>query len=190
MKTSVHLDELSLALSKAQGEIGNPEKSRQGHHYSYADLAQVLEIGRPVLSKHGLSVVQLPSYDCESGHVTVTTRLLHSSGQWIEGDMSIALERPKNLSVEQAAGKTVTYLRRISYAAAVGVYQQDTDGSNNGVEAVPVVESAVDSKEAEMLRKAATSDELASLWQGFSNEQRKELSPVFGQEKKRVAANG
>ncbi len=127
MRTSESLANIGAALSAAMGEIENASKDRAGFGYKYADLAQVLEIARPVLAKHGLSVIQAPHN--EGGGVAVTTRLLHASGEWVEETLIMPVEVTKNLSVAQASGVVITYARRYSLAAFLGIAQEDTDAA-------------------------------------------------------------
>ena len=60
---------------------------------------------------------------CIRDRSTIVTRLLHSSGQWIEGETAV---RAKDDSA-QAMGSAITYARRYGLAAMVGVYQTDDD---------------------------------------------------------------
>jgi hypothetical protein len=116
---------LAAALAKAQGEIENATKNAKNPHFksNYADLAEILNTARPVLARHGIAVVQSPSY--EQGEVQLATLLLHSSGEWIRG-ISAA---PATKQDPQGVGSAVTYLRRYSLAAFVGIAQEDDDGN-------------------------------------------------------------
>lgn len=122
---SEQINELATALAKAQGEIENASKNSVNPHFKnkYADLAEVLNTVRPVLSKHGLAIVQTVSY--QDGLVSVTTILMHSSGQYI-GDTASA---PVPRLDPQGVGTATTYLRRYSLAAFCGVAQEDDDGN-------------------------------------------------------------
>ncbi len=128
MKTSDNINELATALSKAQEEIHNPSKSADNPFFKsrYADLAEVLSVVRPAFSAQGLSFIQMP-FTSESGNAGVTTRLMHSSGQWMEESIDIPLQSTKNIA--QETGKTITYLRRYALASFAGVAQEDNDGN-------------------------------------------------------------
>ena len=121
---------LFLALSKAQGELTNVEKKHEGYQgrYKFADLGQVLDIIRPVFAKHGLAFTQLIG-DATDGRVSVTTMLLHESGQTLETTSSMALHKQAGLSDAQAAGSIITYLRRYQITAMAGIAQEDTDAA-------------------------------------------------------------
>ena len=128
MRTSENIAALAAALSKAQAEIQDPIKDTDNDFFksSYANLHTVLSAVRPVFGEHGLSVIQLPCGD--GGNVGLVTRLLHESGEWIEGDaLSINIGNAKNPA--QAAGAVITYLRRYALSACAGVFQADDDGN-------------------------------------------------------------
>ena len=125
MEMSESLTELGVALSKFQGEVNNVSKDKSGYGYKYADLAQILDVVRPLLAKHGLSVVQMPGKS-DSG-VTVSTMVLHSSGQWVKSETQLPMDTAAKMSAAQAAGSVITYARRYALAAALGIAQEDDD---------------------------------------------------------------
>jgi hypothetical protein len=124
MDTTKATPELVAALAEAQGEIENASKNAANPHFrsKYADLAEVLNTVRPVLSKHGLSLVQSTGFNGEL--VTVSTVLGHKSGCLI---FSEAACKPAK-SDAQGVGAATTYLRRYARAAMTGVAQEDDDG--------------------------------------------------------------
>jgi hypothetical protein len=126
MKTSPEINELAAALSKAQGEFENAKKDSENPFFNshYADLAACIDVARRPLSANTLAVVQSPSL-VENGYVRMTTRLLHSSGQWIESELDAL---PKD-SGPQSVGSVVTYLRRYSLCAMIGLAAEDDDGN-------------------------------------------------------------
>jgi hypothetical protein len=92
----------------------------------YASLASVISESRPVLAKHGLSVIQIPTNDAEE--VFVSTSILHSSGERIDcGSMHLSIGDEKGKSRAQVLGSIVTYLRRYAWACALGIYAGDDD---------------------------------------------------------------
>lgn len=125
MLKSDEIDKLSSSLSKLQGEITDAHKDKKGYGYNYADLSQVLDIARPLLAKHGLSVTQL--LYSEEERMGVETCLLHESGQWLSSSASMMVERSKGMSLAQSAGSVITYLRRYALAAMIGICQTDND---------------------------------------------------------------
>jgi hypothetical protein len=121
---SENIGELAAALAKAQGEVGTVTKDSANPFYknSYASLAAVWEATRPILSKHQLSVVQMPSSD-ERGYY-VETQLMHSSGQWIRSRtyMKPAKDDP------QGIGSLISYARRYALQAVTMICPDDDDG--------------------------------------------------------------
>lgn len=126
MNKTDSIAELAKALAKAQGEIENASKNAANPHFKskYADLAEVLNTVRPVFSLHGLSVLQMPSFD--GGIASVETMLMHTSGEWISNTCSA----PVSKNDAQGVGSAITYLRRYSLAAFAGIAQEDDDGNS------------------------------------------------------------
>lgn len=125
MKTSENIGDLAAALAKAQGEIESAHKDSANPFFKskYADLASVWDACRIPLSKNGLAVVQMPRAD--GATVTMVTRLVHSSGQWIEGELSAVAKDDG----PQSIGSIVTYLRRYMLQSVTGVAPDDDDGN-------------------------------------------------------------
>lgn len=126
MIKSESIKELATALAKAQAEIENASKNANNPHFKsrYADLAEVLNTVRPVFSKHGLAVMQMPSFS--DGVASVETLITHSSGEWVANIASA----PVSKQDAQGVGSALTYLRRYSLAAFAGVAQEDDDGES------------------------------------------------------------
>jgi hypothetical protein len=124
---SEQINELATALAGAQAELENASKSSNNPHFKskYADLAEVLNTVRPVLAKHGLSVAQFPGYSHEHKVVAVETVLMHKSGQYLSGTVAAPVTKPD----AQGVGSAITYCRRYSLAAVVGIAQEDDDGN-------------------------------------------------------------
>jgi len=145
-RTSPELDAIAKALVEAQMRITGAKESGNNPHFrsSYATLEDIWAACREPLTSNGIAVLQFPGYDPGCDMVTLTTRLQHISGQWIE---HTAGARPEK-SGPQPYGSLTTYLKRYSLAAAVGVVTEDDDGnaghehtsvkaSTNGHEAKP-----------------------------------------------------
>ena len=125
MTTSAEINELATALALAQGQMGAASKDADNPHFKsrYADLASIWSACQGPLTSNGLCVVQSPS--SEGSNVTLTTRLLHKSGQYMESTLTSSAGRGQG---PQAVGSTITYLRRYALAAMVGVVTDDDDG--------------------------------------------------------------
>ena len=127
MKTSETINELAGALAKAQATMGNAHFNRTNPHFKskYATLSSIWDACREPLTKNGLSVVQSPCSSGEEGYIGLATTLLHSSGQWMRDTVFVRLAKDD----PQGAGSGLTYLRRYSLAAFVGVCPDDDDGN-------------------------------------------------------------
>jgi hypothetical protein len=166
--TSPEINSLAEALAKAQGVIQtakfdgvNPFFSTKERQAKYATLAQVWESCRKPLSDNGLCVVQ-PVDVCEAG-VTIRTRLIHASGQWIESALTMPVEK-KNA---QGVGSAITYGRRYGLSAMVGIVADEDDDGNAAAVAAPVEEVKPKSA-ARQVAKAhgmKTGDEIKPTWE-------------------------
>lgn len=133
MTTSESIDEIATALVAVQSEIVNVTKGSQAQYGSYASLEDVLDAVRPALTSKGIAVLQSPGMNPEAALVTVTTRFVHSSGQWLEGVACSPFGDGRGgQSAAQQVGSTITYLRRYALAAMVGIGQADNDGTIRG----------------------------------------------------------
>jgi hypothetical protein len=130
MKTSETINELAAALAKAQAELNSAKKDSRGHGYNYSDLASVIEEARKVLPKHGLSFSQLVG-DGDGDRVSVNTILLHSSGQFISSEATIKIPDMRGVNDTQKAGAGLSYLRRYSLQAILGMASEDNDASTD-----------------------------------------------------------
>jgi ERF superfamily protein len=129
MTTSEQIGELAAALAQAQGEMEGAKKDAANPYFKskYADLASVREACMPSLNKHGIAVLQSPTTEplADGGvFVSVETRMLHSSGQWMSGIVSAAAKDGS----PQAVGSCITYLRRYSLQSFASVAPEDDDG--------------------------------------------------------------
>lgn len=126
MTHSEQINEIAKALAVAQGVIKGAKKDSENPFFKskYADLAAVSDACRMPLSNAGIAVVQAPA-STEDGRVSVTTMLVHSSGQWMAETLTV---KPKDDGA-QAMGSVITYLRRYSLAAFAGVAPEDDDGN-------------------------------------------------------------
>jgi len=117
---------LAASLAKAQAVIEGAVKAKPNPAFKtkYADLSSVWEACRNALTSNGLSVVQSPGHLSE-GRMEMTTMLLHASGEWMRGSLTIPLGKVD----AQSYGSAVTYGRRYALAAFVGVAPDDDDGN-------------------------------------------------------------
>lgn len=151
LETSAAIGQIAAALAATQAELESVPKERRAkidgkssYSYSYASLADALDIARAPLSKAGIAIIQSPALDSietttqdeRSGEVrtmrstvvVVTTLLAHSSGEWIRSSLTM---RPTQ-STPQGIGSAITYARRYALLAILGM---TTDDDDDGAEA-------------------------------------------------------
>ena len=126
---SQEINELALALSLAQAEMQSAIKDKVNPFFKskYADLGSVWDAARPVLGKHGLCVMQ--TTEMQGDKIVMITTLAHSSGQWIKSHLPLFLSKMDS----QGIGAAMTYLRRYSLSALVGVVCDDDDDGETAV---------------------------------------------------------
>lgn len=128
------IGELAKALCKCQGEMKAAVFNGHNSYYKsdYADLNAVWDACRAALQAAALAVCQTfePS---QSDHcIDVVTTLMHDSGEWISGRLTVPYGTGKDHAVKvdpQGMGIGITYGRRYALAAILGIISdQDTDG--------------------------------------------------------------
>ena len=127
------IGDLAGALAKAQGDMDNVGKGKEGYGYNYADLASVMDAIRKPLSENNIAYSQSHYTVMKpNGKLYVGTQLLlmHSSGEWIKSTLEIPVPQMKQLQPAQLIGVVATYARRYLLQAAVGLASEDTDGVN------------------------------------------------------------
>tara|TARA_R110000751_G_scaffold56602_1_gene120605 strand:- start:351 stop:947 length:597 start_codon:yes stop_codon:yes gene_type:complete len=124
MKTSNEINEIAKALSLAQSEMSGATKQSTNPFYksNYSDLASVMQAISLPFSAHGLCFVQ--GAEANEQRVSVTTRIIHTSGQWLEA----TTELPPTKADAQGWGSAITYAKRYGLQALCGVPSVDDDG--------------------------------------------------------------
>jgi hypothetical protein len=140
MKASATIKELATALAKAQSEFGSVErghtakvKTRSGgdYEFNYADLASYLSACRVPLANNGLSFLQEAKVNGDL--VSVTTLLLHASGESIEAEpftLKVVGQGEDKTVTPQVIGSGVTYARRYSLSSLIGMASEADDDGN------------------------------------------------------------
>lgn len=114
--------DLPCTLGKdADGQIGS-------RGYRYLTLDKLIAETRPILQKHGLAIVQAPSF-AERGEAgampTLRTILLHA-----ESEFGMYFDTPLYLidKTMQGLGSAITYARRYAWQSVLGIAaEEDTD---------------------------------------------------------------
>lgn len=162
MKKSENIAELALALSMAQSEMQNPKFDSKNPHFksSYASLASGRNAIVPVLSRHGLSILQDVT-TTENG-VTCSNLLMHKSGQWIETEGITVFVDKQNA---HGIGSATTYARRFSLMALACVVGDDDDDGNAAVQPSQAAQPVqVNQEFKKAISEAETLDALVEIW--------------------------
>jgi hypothetical protein len=126
VQQSETIGKLAEALAKAQGEMPAIPREKENPYFKskYADLADIVRVTGPVLSRHGLAVVQLPGY--YDGVEVLVTTVMHSSGEWMRESMPLILSKRD----AQGMGSAITYARRYALSAAINIVTDEDDDGN------------------------------------------------------------
>lgn len=128
MNQSEKINELAAALAPALGRIKNIAPDKEGgttYRYKFLSLPALTKHVREVFKDVGVAFTQ--ETISEGSSIGVTTRIVHLSGQWLEyGPLMFHVQ-----GGPQDAGSALTYARRYSLAAAVGLAaDEDDDGAS------------------------------------------------------------
>lgn len=138
---SESISQMAKDLVKAQAGITGVAKDGSNPIFrsKYITLDSILLAVRPVLSQCNIFLTQsVQDYATTEGviiSVTVRSTLLHSSGEWIANEVTIpvnpAVDRNgKVLAVDaHRLGSSITYGRRYSLSALLGIGEDDDDGN-------------------------------------------------------------
>lgn len=127
MNTSPSLTTIAPALASAIKAIPVLHKDAANPHFQsrYLSLDGLLGAVRGPLLAHGILIVQSAT-DSDDAGLGVTTRLQHTSGEFIEGTVRMPLDKP----TPQAAGSALTYGRRYGLEAILGLTGTEDDDGN------------------------------------------------------------
>lgn len=127
MQKSDSIGALAAALAQAQSKFPKIPKTKEvivnsqkgSYTFKYAPLEDMIDILRPVLAEHGLGFTQ--GVDGE----TLVTMIFHSSGEWFAHSMPLP-----DAASAQMYGSQLTYRRRYSLKAALGVETDQDDADD------------------------------------------------------------
>lgn len=126
MKQSDSVKTVLEALAKAQAKFSTLPKDKKGYGYKYTDIDTVISYVRPILAENGLGFMQ--SLSTVDGKPAITTRVFHSSGEWIEDTTTLPDVAMAKTNAAQNMGASITYMRRYFLCAMLGITSdEDTD---------------------------------------------------------------
>ena len=121
------ISKLATAQAKMQAEVKDLPTNAKGYGYKYCTLDTMVKALRPLLSKHGLSYVQMPIGNGDT--IGVQTLYMHTSGEWICSTVSSRIVEPNSPKLYQSVGSAITYYKRYSLSSFVGIAaDEDNDG--------------------------------------------------------------
>ncbi|RPH74091.1 hypothetical protein EHM76_04145, partial [bacterium] len=154
------------------------------YQYRYADLGDVLTDARGVLAGHGLAVFQV-ALTGDDG-VMVGTTVMHTSGQWLAFD---PLRLPAG-GTAQNIGSAITYARRYSVMAGLGLATDDDDGAAAS-RTIPGVPTLMSQANLDAFRDAAfalSDDEVRAVVRTATGDRTDDVEQVRGIEVKALRA--
>lgn len=157
MERSESIAEISKALNTFRTAVKQPAKSASNPFFKskYVALEGVVDAIDTALKDTGISYIQEAT--SEGNQVSVTTMLLHGSGEWIE---LAPLTLPVSKNDAQAFGSAETYARRYSLSAAFGI-TSDLDDDGNAATANAPKQQPTKPKRATTQVRKQTINELA-----------------------------
>lgn len=168
------INEISAALSKAQGEFPRVNVNQENPYFKsgFADLNNIVRSIRPALAKNNLSLTQQTKI-LPDGATILVTRLRHSSGQWIESRVRII--PPKNDM--QSYASTLSYMKRHSIMALLCI-TIDSDFADDDGEVAMVTQRDTFAKGTAVNRKYDPREQSADV---ITKEQLEELEYELSQ---------
>lgn len=123
MQSSETISNISKALIKFHAEVGKIVKASNNPFFKskYASLPDILDSIREPLAHSELVIIQTPTQN--NG---LSTRILHSSGEWFED--TYYMQPVKN--DPQSLGSSITYQRRYALGAILSLNIDDDDDGN------------------------------------------------------------
>lgn len=121
------LTSLIPALTKAQSKFDIAEKTNKkspggGQKWKYANWPTIVEASRKALAENKLCVSQRIMID--NGQMILCTTLFHDSGEYLES--RILLWVASNATA-QDIGSRITFFKRYTYMALIGVIDEEDD---------------------------------------------------------------
>ena len=126
---------LAKALIQVQRQLQPAAKDARNPFCgnNYASLNSVMDTCRAALLTNGILLTQIP-VPSDGSHMSLETRLTHAeSGEWISGTMVMPLAK----NDPQTFGSAITYARRYSLSAMLGIVTEDDDDAEQAMPRQP-----------------------------------------------------
>lgn len=128
-EAAIRAEAYSKAVVAMLNSIGNVPFDSKNPHFrnEYASLPSILEYVKPKLAEHGFALTQVVSSG-EFGPI-LETYIMHESGESLYDRYPIQCKDPAD---PQKFGAAVTYARRYSLCAILGIAGEKDDDGNAG----------------------------------------------------------
>ena len=119
------LKSFNKAFTEAQSQIPTIARTKKAHNSMYAPYDKIVQAIRPVLESHGFSFRHnIATID---GAISVTCILAHKDGHSEQTTLEAAPDTSGSKNSIQSRGSTVTYLKRYTLEAVIGIVTSDED---------------------------------------------------------------
>lgn len=150
--------EMAKALAAFAAEVPVVPFDKVNPHFKsgYASLGAIIKTVTPILSKHGLAVMQPVVAKIEQGTAMlgIESILLHVSGGILTMEAYVPMAISGN--VMQAIGSQITYLRRYGLSSILNIYTDEDDDGNGSPDETEVNRPA---RQTQPRRKAPDNEE-------------------------------
>ena len=131
MTSSETIGAIAPALIKAQSQMQGISKEGKNPAFKskYVTLDSILDTLRPILTSNGLMLTQGSQQPETMQSVTVESRIIHTSGEWISTTVTIPVTKPD----AHGLGSALTYGRRYSVSALLAISADEDDDANAAI---------------------------------------------------------
>ena len=179
------------AIVKAQAAMSHAAKDAKNPHFksAYSSLASVIDAVRPALSANNLAFVQ-KLHTAEHG-ISIETVLIHESGQELSCGV---LFIPATKQDAQGFGSAISYGKRYSLQAALGIASDDDDGQSAVKSAPAPVKVSLDLEQVDSEMMACTTEaELQAVakkyWAAANAEEKAHIKAIGASMKEEINGN-
>ena len=122
-------------LIKVQSALESVGKSSLNPHFKnkYANLTDILAVVKPALNSNNFFLTQ--KILIKDSSEVLRTEITHKSGQILDSEAPLNIADRNN---PQKYGSAITYMRRYSLTALLGIEEEDDDGQKATQQKVPV----------------------------------------------------
>lgn len=163
------ISEFNRAFAEAQAEIPPIPKDKVVYNkdgsvrYRYASLDTILDTVRPILTRHGFSILFKTA--CNDKSVTVTCILRHIGGHEEETSFTAPIDPSSNMTEIQKYGAALSYAKRYALSSLLGITaDEDTDANiETEISDVTVTETKTTQENGNGKDNMATEKQIAKI---------------------------